>query len=100
VHTIVIFCSNQCISLEVTWQQSTVYIAAVYANTSYLNRRQLWADLTHLQECFQGPWLFIGDFNVVMGAHEKRGRWPPFTVSCLDFGSWSNANLLTHLPTS
>ena len=100
VHTIVIFGSNQCIALEVTWQQSTVYIAAVYTCTSYLNCRQLWADLTHLQGCFQGPWWFIGDFNAVMGAHEKRGRWPPFTVSCLDFGSWSNANLLTHLPTS
>ena len=96
----VIFGSNQCIALEVTWQQSTVFIPAVYASISYLNRRQLWADLTHLQGCFQGPWLFIGDFNAVMGAHEKRGRWPPSTVSCLDFGSWSNANLLTHLPTS
>jgi len=42
----VIFGSNQCIALEVTWQQSTVYIAAVYAST--LNRRQLWADLTHV----------------------------------------------------
>jgi len=46
VQAIVIFGSDQCIALEVTCQQSSVYIAAVYANTSYLNRWQLWADLT------------------------------------------------------
>ncbi|RHN76470.1 putative endonuclease/exonuclease/phosphatase [Medicago truncatula] len=100
VPVVVIFNSDQCIALEVTWQNSSVFIAVIYANTSYLYRRLLWADLTHLQGCFLGPWLFIGDFNAVMGAHEKRGRWPPTTASCSDFGSWSNANLLTHLPSS
>jgi hypothetical protein len=100
VQVSVIFISDQCIAIEVSWQQASVFIAAIYANTSYLIRRQLWADLTYLQGSFQGPWLFIGDFNAVMGAHEKRGRWPPTAASCLDFGNWSNANLLTHLPTS
>jgi len=61
--------SDQCIALEISSHQSTVYIAAVYASTYYLKRRALWADLTHLQGCFHGPWLFIGDFNAVLGAH-------------------------------
>lgn len=96
----VIFMSTQCIALEFTCQQSSVYVAAVYASNSYISRRQLWADLTHLQRCFQGPWVFIGDFNVVMGTHEKRGRRPPLAIACLEFVHWTNANLLTHLPIS
>jgi hypothetical protein len=65
----VIFVSDQCIALEISCYQSTIYIAAVYASTYYLRRRQLWADLNHLQGCFQGLWLFIGDFNAILGSH-------------------------------
>jgi len=95
----VIFVSDQCIALEISCYQSTVYIAAVYASTYYLHRRQLWDDLTHLQGCFLGLWLFIGDFNAILGAHEKRGRRPPPSLSCEDFLNWTNANILNHLST-
>jgi hypothetical protein len=37
----VIFVSDQCIALEVSCYQSTVYIAAIYASTYYVKRRQL-----------------------------------------------------------
>lgn len=97
-HTI-IFMSSQCIAMEVFYLQSSFYIAAIYASTLYLSRRDLWADLTYIQGRYQGPWLFIGDFNAVLGAHEKRGRRPPPPLSCSDFLQWSNANLLIHLPT-
>jgi hypothetical protein len=46
-----------------------------------------------------GPWLFIGDFNVVLGAHEKRGKRLPPKISCEDFLLWTNANHLTHINT-
>ena len=85
VSSTVLFVSDQCIALQISCHQSRVYIAAIYASTLYLKRRQLWADLTHLQGRFHGPWLFLGDFNAVMGAHEKRGRCPPSNLSCLDF---------------
>jgi len=94
----VLFSSDQCIALKISCHQSTVFIAVVYGSTFYLKRRQLWADLTYLQGCFQGPWLFIGDFNAVLGAHEKRGRRPPSSWSCTDFLNWSNANLIHHFP--
>jgi len=55
--------------------------------------------MTHLQGCFQGPWLFIGDFNAVLGAHEKRGRRDPPPLSCIDFMNWLNVNLLHLLST-
>jgi hypothetical protein len=86
----VIFVSDQCITLEVSCFQSTVYIAVVYASTYYIGHRNLWADLTHLQGCFQGPWLFIDDFNAILGAHEKRGRRPPPSLSCEEFLNWTN----------
>jgi len=94
----VVFVSDQCIALEISYYQSTVYIVAVYASTYYVKRRQLWADLTHLQGCFQGPWLYMGDFNAILGAHGKRGRRPPPPLSCEDFLNWTNANVLNHLP--
>ncbi|XP_039686942.1 uncharacterized protein [Medicago truncatula] len=95
----VIFVSNQCIALEISCFNSTVYLAAIYAHNYYVKRRELWADLTNLQGCFQGPWLFVGDFNCILGAHEKRGRRPPPPLSCEDFLNWTNANVLNHLPT-
>ncbi|KEH41590.1 endonuclease/exonuclease/phosphatase family protein [Medicago truncatula] len=95
----VIFISDQCIALEISCFNSTVYLAAIYAHNYYVKRRELWADLTNLQGCFQGPWLFVGDFNCILGAHEKRGRRPPPPLSCEDFLNWTNANVLNHLPT-
>ncbi|KEH19279.1 hypothetical protein MTR_8g045770 [Medicago truncatula] len=72
-------------SLELEYLHQKTYIAAVYVSTSYCTRRILWADLTRLQDSFAGPWLFFGDFNVVLGAHEKQGRRLSQTLYCHDF---------------
>jgi exonuclease III len=94
-----LFISDQCLAFEISDFNSKVYVAAVYANTSYLVRRRLWADLTMLQDRYVGPWLFVGDFNAVLGAHEKRGKRLPPKLSCDDFLLWTNANQLLHLNT-
>jgi len=58
-------------------------------------------DLTRLQNTFITSWIFfLGDFNAVMGAHEKRGHYLPPSISCNDFLTWTNANLLLHLNTN
>jgi len=59
----------------------------------------LWTNLKNLLAIFHGPWLFIGDFNSILGAHEKIGRRKPITIACDDFLLWSNANDSTHLQT-
>lgn len=41
----------------------------------------------------QGPWLVIGDFNTVWGAHEKQGGIVN-TTSCMDFNSFSDRGIL------
>jgi len=56
--------------------------------------------LTSLQNNCHAPWIFWGNFNAVLGAHEKSGRRLPPSISCTDFLSWSNANLLLHLNTN
>ena len=63
--------------LEHVYKGTKTYIAGVYASTSYILRSPLWADLTMLQNTFVAPWIFVGDFNAVLGAHEKRGRRLP-----------------------
>jgi hypothetical protein len=85
--------------LQIQSLNAVVYVAAIYANNSYLARRRLWADLTRLHYQFIGLWLFLGDFNAVLGAHEKRGKRMPPKNSCDDFLLWTSANQLSHLNT-
>jgi len=50
--------SEQCIVLMIVYNQKHVFVATIYASTSHIQRRKLWYDLTNLQECFRGPWIF------------------------------------------
>lgn len=45
------------------------------------------------------PWLILGDFNAVLGSHEKIGGNPPLLASCNDFMTWTNDGDFVHLPT-
>ncbi|MCH81020.1 NBS resistance protein, partial [Trifolium medium] len=101
LNPVVLFVSSQCIIIEVLSLNNRNFVAAIYAiaNASYIVRRQLLTDLTNLQNQFQGPWMFLGDFNTVLGAHAKRGKRLPPKVSCEDFLLWTNTNQLTHIKT-
>jgi hypothetical protein len=74
-------------------------MSAVYASTNYISRRNLWNALTSLQAQHDLPWSFIGDFNVIMGAHEHRGRFNPARLPIEEFQAWSDSFNLIHLPT-
>lgn len=53
----------------------------IYASANYIHRRQLWDELKGLQNFYVAPWIFVGDFNAILGAHEKQGqRLPPSIV--------------------
>lgn len=80
-------------------ENQQVFISAVYAATSYIVRRQLWNDLSNLQQAYPAPWCFIGDFNSVLGAHEHKGRCLPLRIPCEEFRSWSDVSRLIHIDT-
>lgn len=91
--------SSQHVSFTVKLDNQIIGISAVYASTSYINRRSLWQQLNVLQASYNIPWRFLSDFNTVMGAHEYRWSGGPSKISCKDFQMWTTSNDLIHLPT-
>jgi hypothetical protein len=95
----VLFDHEQCLVMSCLIEGVNCYIAVIYADTYYINRRSLWQKLTDLINIHEGPWLFLGDFNSITGAHEKLGGRLPLQVACFDFINWSNLHSLIHLDT-
>ena len=92
--------TEQQLTISCIFDSVTCIITWVYAKTTATERRQLWDDLFRVKNSFvQGPWLVLGDFNCVLGAHEKRGGILPKAVSCSDFQAMSTSCDLFHLPT-
>jgi len=92
--------SAQCMAFSYIYDNTLIHIAAVYASTLYTTRRTLWLDLSALLHDNHGPWLFVGDFNSILGAHERLEGRPPLQISCAEFRDWSNKNVLLHLETN
>lgn len=69
----------------------------MYVAINYIDRRVLWDALISFTASYDQPWMVIGDFNVIMGTHEKAGGNSPPTISCLDFSNMIDACCLTHL---
>ncbi|KAJ4719151.1 RNA-directed DNA polymerase, eukaryota, Reverse transcriptase zinc-binding domain protein [Melia azedarach] len=78
-------CTNQHIAVQVNMNGQNCIISFIYASTSYVVRRQLWQELQNTQT--QLPWVVLGDFNAVLGFHEKLGGNLPSTISCAEFGA-------------
>jgi hypothetical protein len=90
---------EQHVTFSFVENNKTMIISAIYASTNYLNRRNLWESLNNLQSQYDLPWCFIGDFNVILGAHEYRGRFSPARLPMEEFKAWSDSFNLIHLPT-
>lgn len=84
-----------------TYQCNNEYfgISAVYASTCHVRRKSLWNSLQNLQTNNQIPWCFIGYYNAILGAHEKRRHYSPTRIPMENFQNWTNNNNLIHLPT-
>ncbi|XP_019433032.1 PREDICTED: uncharacterized protein LOC109339940, partial [Lupinus angustifolius] len=91
---------DQHIDMVVEVENQRMFISAVYAHTNYSLRRSLWKELTEVMRVDSGPWCCIGDFNVVLGAHECRGERLPARPPMDDFKRFSDSSELLHLPTS
>lgn len=95
----VIAITSQLVAISVIHDSQQVFISSVYASTSLTLRRDLSRDLGQLQADFPAPWIFIGDFSAILGAHEVRGSRFPYNTSCADFQGWTDAYQLTLLLT-
>ncbi|PON75644.1 Endonuclease/exonuclease/phosphatase [Trema orientale] len=62
---------SQHVSASFEFHGDLFFASFVYASCNYIARRDLWDSLSSLH--VDGPWLVIGDFNSVMGAHETTG---------------------------
>jgi len=92
--------NNQCIAFSYLSEGTLIFTAAIYASTLYTIRRELWHALSTLLQDYHGPWMFIGDFNSLLGAHEILGGRTPLKIACFEFSNWTNLNALIHLETN
>ena len=76
--------TDQEISIDFLLGNKSFRISFVYANVHIYARRRLWHLLQSLAPS-DSPWLLIGDFNAILGAHERRGGNLPNSTSCHDF---------------
>ncbi|KAF1867902.1 hypothetical protein Lal_00012798 [Lupinus albus] len=96
---IIISNSAQNISIALEVENAKIYVCAIYAHSNYLHRRNLWAELSFLRLANLGPWCYIGDFNVVLGAHECSGSHLPLRIACDYFQNFTNDEALTQILT-
>ncbi|XP_004301904.1 PREDICTED: uncharacterized protein LOC101292910 [Fragaria vesca subsp. vesca] len=96
----VLYSSDQQVSLQVMFDSTNCFVTAVYARTTVVGRRKLWEDITDVKGRFvNGPWLVFGDFNAVLGMHEKKGGGPVCMSSCEEFQVMSDVCELVHVVT-
>jgi hypothetical protein len=100
MNPVILASDAQHVTFTVTEKDKTLAFSTIYASTNYQTRRTLWNNLNTLQSQHDLPWCFIGDFNVILGAHEHRGRTPHARLPMEDFKQWPDSNNLIHLPTS
>lgn len=89
----------QQITLSFSMDHCNCAISFVYASTSYIKRRDLWKEIRDINSSISDAWMLIGDFNAVLGAHEKNGGCPPPRIYCSEFQDMSDNCNLIHLNT-
>lgn len=99
LNPIIIQIDDQHVSFSISDNGKELAMAAIYASTCYLKRRQLWNTLGNLLNQFSLPWNFIGNFNTILGAYEHQGNCTPSRTPMQDFQTWIDTYDLLHLPT-
>ena len=57
-------------------QNNEWYIVNVYSPNIKSARKILWANLSNIKSNdYYGRWIFLGDFNVLLYEHEKKGKY-------------------------
>lgn len=90
--------SKKQISFTVQFENQNIFISAIYAWCSYLQRRTLWEELATLQQNHHGPWCLL----VTSMLYLELMKWEEATylpgAPVKNLGHGLNCNLI-HLPT-
>lgn len=71
---VVLESSSQFVHLLVTWKGHISWVVTVvYASPRFAQRQELWGDLVRLAQSINEAWMIWGDFNSILGDHERRG---------------------------
>ena len=89
-------CGEQHVSFTLSVNNQVFKVSFVYASVWRNRRLQLWEELMVFSDTSL-PWMVIGDFNVLQGAHEKTGR-PPASLPCREFNRFIESADLLHVP--
>lgn len=92
---VIISCQSQQVTVKFQFDGLDCCMSFIYASNSYSIHR-------NLQQYLRGfspshPWLALGDFNAILGAHEKMGDNLPSHISCPDFSSMIDSCDLIHI---
>ncbi|KAK2661124.1 hypothetical protein Ddye_007657 [Dipteronia dyeriana] len=78
----IILSHSQHVTIYATFYGNVHRISFIYASVNYITRRSLWSSLIDIAGS-EIPWLVLGDFNSILGAHETTGNIS--TIFCDDF---------------
>lgn len=95
---VILSIGEQNITFASTFDDKYFELISVYASTSYLGRRFLCLKLSFIISIHKIPWIILGDFNVVIGAHEHFDVPSLSRLPVKESQDCSNQNELLHLP--
>ncbi|XP_059627510.1 uncharacterized protein LOC132270348 [Cornus florida] len=102
VEVMVITSTDQMILLHVVIRgtNSRLFVSFIYAKNTDGERQKLWQDLVDCEQKVDGPWLLLGDWNIVRFNSEKKGGriHPPRVFA--DFNNTIDKLCLTDVPTA
>ncbi|XP_057790850.1 uncharacterized protein LOC131007957 [Salvia miltiorrhiza] len=92
-----IMSTEQMVIVDILFSSYSFRVAIVHGSCNYITRRILWDDIS---SCMVPQMVILGDFNAVLGAHERRGRRLPSRISSRDFQAFIDRHTLIQAPTS
>lgn len=66
--------SNRLVDIEAVIEGKKVFMTFVYRDPAHDCRENVWDLLLDMSLSRKGDWFMIGDFNEIVGNHEKRGE--------------------------
>nr|XP_009619005.1 uncharacterized protein LOC104111103 [Nicotiana tomentosiformis] len=84
---IVIAEDDQQITLNIKdkMQDKGLYVTAVYAKCTNMERKYLWINIEDINLLIDGPWCIGGDFNTIVDSEEKLGGKPHRAYKTFNF---------------